>query len=304
MDHAKPESQHNDHGELEPIFMFRHYLQLTKPGIIFGNLITVTGGFFLASKGQFDLVKYLAVALSVSLIVASGCVFNNFIDRDIDIKMERTKNRALVTGLISPSHALIYASVLGIVGLALLYFKTNLLSTLLVVLGFVVYVGFYSLYLKRHSVYGTLIGSISGAMPPVVGYCAVSNQFDAGAAVLLVMLSIWQMPHSYAIAIFRFNDYAAASIPVLPVKEGVLKAKKHIVAWIVAFTIVTPMLTVMGYTGYVYFVVAAILCVYWLYLAIIGFKAEDDTKWAKKLFLVSVIIVTILSIVMSVDYRL
>jgi protoheme IX farnesyltransferase len=114
--------------------MFRHYLQLTKPGIIFGNLITVTGGFFLASKGHFGFdvfVQHLAVALSVSLIVASGCVFNNFIDRDIDIKMERTKNRALVTGLISPSHALIYASVLGIVGLALLYFKTNLLSTLL-----------------------------------------------------------------------------------------------------------------------------------------------------------------------------
>lgn len=284
--------------------MFRHYLQLTKPGIIFGNLITVTGGFFLASKGHFDFVLYLAVALSVSLIVASGCVFNNFIDRDIDIKMERTKNRALVTGLISPSHALIYASVLGIVGLALLYFKTNLLSTLLVVIGFVVYVGFYSLYLKRHSVYGTLIGSISGAMPPVIGYCAVSNQFDAGAVILLVSMSIWQMPHSYAIAIFRFNDYAAASIPVLPVAEGILTAKKHIVAWIVAFTIATLMLTVMGYTGYVYFVVAAILCVYWLYLAIIGFKAADDTKWAKKLFLVSVIIVTILSIVMSVDYQL
>ena len=284
--------------------MFRHYLQLTKPGIIFGNLITVTGGFFLASKGNFDLVLYLAVALSVSLIVASGCVFNNFIDRDIDIKMERTKNRALVTGLISPSQALIYASVLGIVGLALLYSMTNLLSTLLVVIGFVVYVGFYSLYLKRHSVYGTLIGSISGAMPPVIGYCAVSNQFDTGAAILLVIFSIWQMPHSYAIAIFRFNDYAAASIPVLPVKDGILTAKKHIVAWIIAFTIATLMLTVMGYTGYVYFVVAAMMCVYWLHLAIIGFKTEDDTQWAKKLFLVSVIIVTILSILMSVDYRL
>ena len=284
--------------------MFRHYLQLTKPGIIFGNLITVTGGFFLASKGNFDLVLYLAVALSVSLIVASGCVFNNFIDRDIDIKMERTKNRALVTGLISPSQALIYASVLGIVGLALLYSMTNLLSTLLVVIGFVVYVGFYSLYLKRHSVYGTLIGSISGAMPPVIGYCAVSNQFDTGAAILLLIFSIWQMPHSYAIAIFRFNDYAAASIPVLPVKDGILTAKKHIVAWIIAFTIATLMLTVMGYTGYVYFVVAAIMCVYWLHLAIIGFKTEDDTQWAKKLFLVSVIIVTILSIMMSVDYRL
>ncbi len=287
--------------------MFRPYFLLTKPGIIFGNLITVTGGFFLASKGNFDLALYAAVALGVSLIVASGCVFNNVIDRDIDSKMERTKNRALVTGLISPVSALIYASVLGIVGLTLLYTQTNHLnhlSTELVLIGFVVYVGFYSLYLKRHSVYGTLIGSISGAMPPVIGYCAVSNHFDAAAAILLVSLSIWQMPHSYAIAIFRFNDYAAASIPVLPVKDGILTAKKHIVAWIIAFTIATLMLTVMGYTGYVYFVVAAVMGAYWLYLAIIGFKTDDDTKWAKKLFLTSVIIVTILSIVMSVDYQL
>jgi protoheme IX farnesyltransferase len=303
VDHAKREPQHHDHGELEPTFMLRHYFQLTKPGIIFGNLIKVTGGFFLASKGHFDLVLYLAVALGVSLIVASGCVFNNVIDRDIDVKMERTKNRALVTGLISPVHALIYASVLGIVGLALLYSMSNLLAALLVIIGFIVYVGFYSLYLKRHSVYGTLIGSISGAMPPVIGYCAVSNQFDAAAVILLVSMSIWQMPHSYAIAIFRFNDYAAALIPVLPVKDGILAAKKHIVAWIIAFTVASLMLTVMGYTGYVYFVVAAIMGVYWLYLAIIGFKTDDDTKWAKKLFMVSVIIVTILSILMSVDYN-
>ena len=283
--------------------MLRHYFQLTKPGIIFGNLITVTGGFFLASKGHFDLALYLAVALGVSLIVASGCVFNNVIDRDIDIKMERTKNRALVTGLISPVHALIYASVLGIVGLVLLYSMSNLLAALLVVIGFIVYVGFYSLYLKRHSVYGTLIGSISGAMPPVIGYCAVSNQFDIGAVILLAIFSIWQMPHSYAIAIFRFNDYAAASIPVLPVKDGILKAKQHIVAWIVAFTVATLLLTVFGYTGYVYFIIAAIMGVYWLNLAIIGFKTTDDTKWAKKLFMVSVIIVTILSILMSFDYN-
>jgi protoheme IX farnesyltransferase len=303
VDHGKREPQYNDHGELEPTFMLRHYFQLTKPGIIFGNLITVTGGFFLASKGHFDLALYLAVALGVSLIVASGCVFNNFIDRDIDVKMERTKNRALVTGLISPVKALIYASVLGIVGLILLYSMSNLLAAILVIIGFIVYVGFYSLYLKRHSVYGTLIGSISGAMPPVIGYCAVSNQFDIGALILLMIFSIWQMPHSYAIAIFRYNDYAAASIPVLPVKEGILKAKKHMLAWIVAFIAATLSLTIYGYTGYYYFVVATVMGIYWLYLAIIGFNAVDDIKWAKKLFMVSVIIITILSMMMSFDYN-
>ncbi len=283
--------------------MFRHYLLLTKPGIIFGNLITVTGGFFLASHGNIDLVRYAAVVLSVSLIVASGCVFNNVIDRDIDNKMERTKNRALVTGLISPTQALTYASLLGILGIVLLYTMTNTIATVLVLIGFVVYVGFYSLYLKRHSVYGTLVGSISGAMPPVVGYCSVSNQFDAGAVILLLIFSIWQMPHSYAIAIFRYQDYANASIPVLPVKSGILTAKKHIFAWIIAFAGVASMLTIAGYTGYVYLVVTVIMSVYWLYLAFIGFKTDNDEVWAKKLFIVSVMIVTILSVLMGLDYQ-
>jgi heme o synthase len=284
--------------------MFRHYLLLTKPGIIFGNLITVTGGFFLASKGAIDLVLYIAVVLSVSLIVASGCVFNNVIDRDIDIKMERTKNRALVTGLISPTQALTYASLLGILGIVLLYTMTNTIATVLVLIGFVVYVGFYSLYLKRHSVYGTLVGSISGAMPPVIGYCSVSNQFDTGAVILLLIFSIWQMPHSYAIAIFRYDDYANASIPVLPVKDGILTTKKHIFAWIVAFAGVASMLTIMGFTGYIYLVATAVMSAYWLYLAFMGFKTDNDAAWAKNLFIVSVVIVTILSALMGLDYQL
>jgi protoheme IX farnesyltransferase len=116
----------------------------------------------------------------VSLVVASGCVFNNYIDRDIDCIMERTKNRALVRGLIAPGVSLWYATALGVAGIALLYFAANPLAALLAVLGFLVYVGVYSLYMKRHSVYGTLVGSLSGAAPPVIGYCAVSGQFDSG----------------------------------------------------------------------------------------------------------------------------
>lgn len=156
----------------------------------------------------------------MSLVVASGCVFNNYIDRDIDRKMERTKNRVLVKGLISPAVSLVYATLLGIAGFMLLWFGANPLACWLGVMGFVVYVGVYSLYMKRHSVYGTLIGSLSGAAPPVIGYCAVTGEFDSGAAILLAIFSLWQMPHSYAIAIFRFKDYRAANIPVLPVVKA------------------------------------------------------------------------------------
>lgn len=206
--------------------MIKQYLQVTKPGIIFGNLISVIGGFLLAAKGNIDYPLFGFTLLGVSLVVASGCVFNNVIDRDIDPKMERTKNRVMVTGLISPEVALVYGSLLGIAGFMMLFFGANPLAMWLAVMGFVVYVGIYSLYMKRHSVYGTLIGSLSGAAPPVIGYCAVTNEFDTGAFILLAIFSLWQMPHSYAIAIFRFKDYQAANIPVLPVVKGISVAKK------------------------------------------------------------------------------
>lgn len=281
----------------------KQYLQVTKPGIIFGNLISVVGGFFLASKGSFDASLFIATVVGVSMVVASGCVFNNYIDRDIDQIMERTKNRVLVKGLIPPHVTIIYATLLGIVGVALLYLAANPLAALLAVIGFIIYVGIYSLYMKRHSVYGTLIGSLSGAAPPVIGYCAVSNEFDTGALILLAIFSLWQMPHSYAIAIFRFKDYQAANIPVLPVVKGVAVAKNHITLYIIAFMIATLMLTIGGYAGYKYLVVAAAVSVWWLGMALSGYKTADDSIWARKVFVFSIITITCLSVMMSVDFQ-
>lgn len=282
--------------------MIKQYLQVTKPGIIFGNLISVVGGFLLASKGSIDYPLFLATLVGVSLVVASGCVFNNYIHRDIDKKMERTKNRVLVKGLIAPSVTLVYATVLGIAGFALLYIAANPLAMWLAVMGFVVYVGVYSLYMKRHSVYGTLIGSLSGAAPPVIGYCAVTNEFDAGALILLAIFSLWQMPHSYAIAIFRFKDYQAANIPVLPVVKGISVAKNHITVYILAFMIATLMLTLVGYAGYKYLIVAAAVSVWWLGMALRGYKTENDSVWARKLFVFSIVAITSLSVMMSIDF--
>ncbi|MEQ7917943.1 heme o synthase [Xanthomonas sp. WHRI 1810A] len=281
----------------------KHFIQITKPGIIFGNVLSVAGGFFLASKGHVDVGLFLAAMIGTSLVVASGCVFNNCIDRDIDVKMERTKNRVLVQGLISLNMALLFATVLGVVGVGLLYTKANPLAALFAVIGFVIYVGFYSLYLKRKSVHGTLVGSLSGAMPPVIGYVAVSNSFDLAALTLLVMFSLWQMPHSYAIAIFRFNDYRAASIPVLPVKRGIRVAKLHILIYILAFLLATLMLTFGGYAGLNYLAVAAAMGMYWLYMAWTGYKAKDDVVWARKLFVFSIFTITALSVAMSLDFQ-
>ncbi|MFL9609815.1 heme o synthase [Methylobacillus sp. Pita2] len=281
----------------------KQYLLITKPGIIFGNLISVAGGFFLASRGEIDFALFLATAIGISLVIASGCVLNNYIDRDIDSKMERTRNRVLVRGLIPARNAVVYGCLLGVAGITLLYATTNMLTVWLSLFGFAIYVGAYSLYLKRNSVYGTLIGSLSGAAPPVIGYCAVSNEFDMGAVILLVIFSLWQMPHSYAIAIFRLKDYTAAAIPVLPVKKGILATKKHIVIYIVAFVIATIMLTFSGYTGNQYLVVAGVISIYWLGLALAGYKTNNDQIWAKKLFMFSIVTITALSVMMSIDFK-
>ena len=159
-----------------------------------------------------------------------------------------------------PAPALVVVALLAIAPWVLPQFYVTLLN----------YVGLYSLWLKRGSVYGTLVGSLSGAAPPVVGYCAVSNEFDAGAAILLLIFSLWQMPHSYAIAIFRFSDYQRAGIPVLAVAKGVNVAKHHMLAYTVAFTVSALSLAVAGYTGVAYFAVVLLMGLYWLKLGLAG----------------------------------
>lgn len=281
--------------------MIKNFISITKPGIIFGNLITVAGGFFLASAGSAKLLLLFITLAGISLIIAAGCVFNNIIDRDIDQIMERTKERVMVKGLLSNRVAFAYGLVLAIVGSALLWVYANFLTVAVALIGLFFYVVVYTLGFKRKSVHGTLIGSISGAIPPVVGYCAVTNQIDAGAFILFLMLSIWQMPHSFAIAIFRFNDYLSADIPVLPVKKGIYNAKVNMLLYVCFFTIAASLLTVFGYTGFYYLAVSLSIGLWWVRLSILGFKAENDKVWARKMFGFSIITITVLSIMMSVD---
>lgn len=282
----------------------KRYLSVTKPGIIFGNLISTVGGFLLAARGQVHLGLLLATVVGLALVVASGCAINNCIDRDIDSKMARTRKRVLVTGAMSAKAALAHGIVLGLIGFGTLWHWTNVQATACAAFGFFIYVGVYSLYMKRKSVYGTLVGSLSGAVPPVAGYLAVTGRFDLGALILLVMFSLWQMPHSYAIAIFRFQDYEAANIPVLPVVRGVSAAKQQIVLYILAFGAATAMLTFGGYVGYGYLAVATATSLWWLKMALQGYQREtDDRAWARQVFFFSIITITALSVMMAVDFQ-
>ncbi|MHC3031316.1 heme o synthase [Acinetobacter nosocomialis] len=283
--------------------MLKKYLFLTKPGILFGNFVTTLGGFFLAAQGSIDILLLLLTLIGTTLVVASGCVVNNVIDQDIDTKMQRTQNRALVKKTISPTVALIYAFVLGVIGFSILWFGVNGYAFLFAVIGFVVYVGFYSLWTKRTSIHQTVIGSISGASPPVIGYTAVTHQFDVAALLLFLTYGLWQMPHSWAIAIYRFDDYKNAGIPILPVARSIYRTKIECVIYILLFAAVLNGLYCFGYTNVFFLITFNALTAYWFYLSIIGFKAENDQLWAKRFFLYSVILITLLSLSFSFTYQ-
>ncbi|WP_291368550.1 heme o synthase [Acinetobacter sp. UBA5934] len=283
--------------------MLKKYLFLTKPGILFGNFVTTLGGFLLAAQGSVDFLLLLITLLGTTLVVASGCVVNNIIDQDIDQKMQRTQNRAMVKKSISVPVALVYAFVLGFIGFSILWFWVNEYAFLFAVIGFVVYVGFYSLWTKRTTIHQTIVGSISGAAPPVIGYTAVANQFDMGALLIFIGYALWQMPHSWAIAIYRFDDYKNAGIPILPVARSIYRTKIECVIYILLFAAVLNGLYCFGYTNVFFLITFNALTAYWFYLSIIGFKAENDQLWAKRFFLYSVILITLLSLSFSFTYQ-
>ena len=280
--------------------MIKTYYMLTKPGIIFGNIITTAAGFALASKGQIDYWLFLVTLLGLSFVIASAGIFNNYIDRTMDAKMTRTKDRPLAKGIIPVQNALTLATILGLIGIGILAFYTNMLTVFVALFGFFVYLVLYA-YWKYRSFYGTIVGSIAGAVPPVVGYCAVSNHFDTGAFLIFMILVLWQMPHFFAIAMYRFDDYSAASIPVLPVKKGLYTTKIHMILYIVAFTATALTLTITGYTGYVYFAVTALLGSIWMLLCFNGFKVVNNVLWARKMFLYSLVVIMVLSISITLD---
>lgn len=276
----------------------KHLYEITKPGIIYGNAIPFIGGFFLAARGTVGWRLFIAALVGMSLVIASGCVFNNVIDRDVDAKMRRTKDRALASGKLSGPMPIIYGTVLGLLGFMILAVAVNLAATAVAAFGFLFYVVMYSLWWKRRSAWGTVVGSFSGAVPPVIGYAAVSGRIDLAAFCLFAIMVAWQMPHFYAIAIRRADEYAAAGIPVLPVVRGVRATKRQMLWYIVAFIAIAPLLTVFGYCNVAYAVVSLVLGLGWLGLGISGLRLSDKDErnivWAKRMFLASLVVLVLL----------
>lgn len=280
---------------------FRDYLGLTKPGIIFGNLVSVAGGLFLGSRGQPNWLTFAATVAGITLVIGGACALNNFIDQDIDALMLRTRNRPLVQGRIPAAHALILGLLLAIFGLSLLALFTNMLATLITFAGFLVYVVLYSMWLKR-SPHGTWVGSLSGAVPPLAGYCAASGQLDTAGLILFAIYAFWQFPHAYAIAILHLQDYARASIPVLPVVRGVARVKRDMPVYVAVFTLCALLLFFTHNTGISYLAVMLFLGLAWIRSTWRDRKCADDRRWAKKSFGYSIVMVMAMSLMMSVDF--
>jgi protoheme IX farnesyltransferase len=203
--------------------------------------------------------------------------------------MVRTKNRALPAHKISVTSAAIFSAVMGLIGFTLLIVFTNILVVSIILGAYFFYVVLYG-FAKRRSVHGTLVGSIPGAAPPVAGYLAVTDQVDASAVIIFLAMVFWQMPHFYAIAMYRFKDYRAAGLPVLAVKKGMSTSKQQIMAYIVLFTITAGSLTLYGNSGRIYFLTILALGIYWFIKGIKRYNTQSPADWGRKMFLASLIV--------------
>jgi heme o synthase len=280
---------------------WRDFVQVAKPGILFSNLITTFGGFWIASKWDIDWLLMVWTLVGTMLVMASGCVLNNYLDRDMDVKMERTQNRALPTGVLTPTIVLVYGIVLGIIGLIMLGVLVNILSALLGLLGLFVYVWVYTAWLKRTSVWSTTIGAVSGAVPPVIGYAAVTGQLDEGALILFLILFLWQPPHFWALGIRRLEDYREAGYPLLPVVKGTHRTKISMMRYVVPLVPVSMLLYTYNYVGLFYLISSVVLGITWAVLCVRGFTAKDEIRWSKGVFLFSINYLTLLFIIMVID---
>lgn len=267
-----------------------------KTGIIKSNLIPMFAGLTLAlytyDFGLLEkLPEILLAFIGSSLVMGAAGAFNNLYDRDIDSIMKRTQSRPTVTGEIKPKQVLWLASLMSVFGILALAFTTPL-AGLLGFLGLFFYVVPYTMWSKRRTIYNTEIGSISGAMPPLIGWAAIHPDITHPAILgLFIITIIWQMPHFYAIAIRKHDEYKAANVPMLPVVKGVRRTYIQTNVYLVILIGISFLLGSLS-TGLM--LVALLLGIAWLALSIYGYKRMDPEKWAKSLFIFSLVHMTVL----------
>ncbi len=281
-------------------FPLSGYLKLTKPSIIYLLVLTSATAMFLAEGFSGNLMKVVFGLLGIGLIASSSAVINQILDVEVDSKMVRTKNRPIVRGEISVTNAKIFALALLIVGALMLLVFINVLTLLLTLFTWAFYSFLYTKILKFAGTQNIVIGGIAGAMPPLLGWTAITNSIDALPLLMVLIIFIWTPPHFWALSINRKEDYVAAKIPMMPVVKGTEYTKIQIALYsiLLAASSLFPFAT--GYLGGFYFFSAVILNFIFIGLSI-ALIFDRDNKLALPLFLYSIVFLTILFICMALD---
>jgi protoheme IX farnesyltransferase len=282
--------------------VIQSYWQLTKPRIIVLLLITTAGSMWIAAKGQVDPLLLLVTLLGGAFASGSANAINCLYDRDIDYDMERTRHRPLPSGRIQPRDALVFAIALAILSFTLLTVFANLLSACLAMSGIVTYVLVYTHWLKRHSTQNIVIGGAAGAIPPLVGWAAVTGELSWAAWLYFAIIFLWTPPHFWALAMMIRQDYEKVGVPMLPVVVGDAPTAKQI--WIYTLLLV-PVTLLLVYPlqvmGAVYAGIALLLGGIFIAKAWALLQAPSDQQLARSLFKYSILYLMLLSAGMAID---
>ncbi|MBD2073949.1 protoheme IX farnesyltransferase [Phormidium sp. FACHB-592] len=282
--------------------VLQSYYQLTKPRIILLLLITTAGGMWIAAKGEVDPVLLLVTLISGACAAGSANTINCFYDRDIDYIMERTRHRPLPSGRIQPRDALIFAIALATLSFTLLAVFANLLSACLAMSGIVFYVLIYTHWLKRHSTLNIVIGGAAGAIPPLVGWAAVTGDLSWAAWVLFAIIFFWTPPHFWALAVLIREDYAKVGVPMLPVVVGNEPTARQIFYYTLILLPVTLLLVYpLHVMGAVYCGIALLLGGVFVQKAWQLMQAPSDLQVARSVFKYSILYLMLLCAGMGLD---
>ncbi len=286
-----------------PSASWRDYYELCKPRVVYLMILTSLVGMFLAVPGMVPVDVLILGNLGIALVAASGAVVNHLIDRKIDIKMARTHNRPVAQGRVDPMQAAMFALTIGVAGMAIMLIWVNALSAWLTLASFIGYAFIYTGYLKHATPQNIVIGGLAGAMPPLLGWSAVSNTVDPNAVILVLIIFAWTPPHFWALAIHRKDDYANSGVPMLPVTHGERVTKIHILVYTLILIATSTLPYFSGLSGLTYLAVALLSGAGFLYYACkLMFRPVASTPMDT--FRYSIIYLAILFVALMIDHYL
>ncbi|HZV98011.1 MAG TPA: heme o synthase [Methylophilaceae bacterium] len=280
---------------------FQSFLALCKPRVTALIVFTAMIGMFLATPDIVPLGLLLAATLGIGMASGAAAAFNCLIEQKLDAKMARTRARPLPTGQVTSAQTVIFASVMGLLGLAILYFFVNPLTMWLTLATFVGYAVIYTIFLKPATPLNIVIGGASGAMPPILGWAAVNNVVSPESLILFLIIFAWTPPHFWALALYRRNEYAKIGMPMLPVTHGEAFTLLHILLYTIILVTVSLMPYGLGMSGIIYLV--SVLILNGIFMAyVIGLYRKYSDGLARRTFRYSIIYLTLLFAALLVDH--